>query len=230
MTPLEVAVPEPEAVELLAIEPVELREVALDLVRLEQPRLELGDRLAERLGEAGEARRAPQAVQARALDRAAYEQRALEVGRQRPVPSVPARDPLEDVVERTDATAEEDAGTAQQVALDTLDVRPVRHDEDRLVLQALQVALEQQRHLPRIRRPCEQSQGHRPMLVGGPDGSEVAEEGKSGKCESPLSPTSTGTSPPSRSCSPRSSARAWTRSSSAVTSAPDRSRPRCSGA
>ena len=52
---LELAVPETEPVELLAVGAVELRELALQLTRLEQRGLELGHRRAERVGEAGEA-------------------------------------------------------------------------------------------------------------------------------------------------------------------------------
>src|SRR5439155_14765970 len=51
---LELAVPEAEPVELLAIRRVELRQLAVELTRLEQRGLELGDGCAEGVGKARE--------------------------------------------------------------------------------------------------------------------------------------------------------------------------------
>ena len=50
---------------------------------------------------------------------------------------------------------------AEQVALDAVDVRPVRHDQKRLVVETRQIALEQQRDLARVRRPRDEAQSHR---------------------------------------------------------------------
>ena len=60
MAALELAVPKAEPVELLAVRLIQLGELALQLARLEEAGLELGDRLAERVRESGEPRRASQ--------------------------------------------------------------------------------------------------------------------------------------------------------------------------
>ena len=49
--PDDVAVPEPEAVELGPVGGVERREIAVQVAGLDQPRLEVGERLPERVGE-----------------------------------------------------------------------------------------------------------------------------------------------------------------------------------
>jgi hypothetical protein len=51
--PQEVAVPKSEAVELVAIRRVQTRQRTLQVVRRDQPSLDLGDRVAQRIGEAG---------------------------------------------------------------------------------------------------------------------------------------------------------------------------------
>ena len=84
-----------------------------------------------------------------------------------PVGSVAARDPLEDVVEGADRAADERAGPGQQLALGTVDVRPVRHDQDRIGVERAEVALEQERDLARVRGPCEQAQRHPPHRSDG---------------------------------------------------------------
>src|SRR5262249_26016618 len=81
------------------------------------------------------------------------------------VRAVPARDPLEDVVERADRTADQRAGLGEQLTLGPVDVRPVRHDQNRIGTEGGQVALEQERDLARVRGPCEQAQRHRAIVV-----------------------------------------------------------------
>ena len=58
----------------------------------------------------------------------------------------------------------------EEVALDPLDVRPVRHDQDGIAVDRLEVSLEQARDLAGLRRPHDESQTHRPIVVAGPDG------------------------------------------------------------
>ena len=66
----------------------------------------------------------------------------------------------EQVVERPDRAAEEAATAGEQVALDAVDVRRIRHDQCRFVVEARQVAVEQVRDLARVGRPCEQGETH----------------------------------------------------------------------
>ena len=93
-----------------------------------------------------------------------------------------------------------------ELALDPLDVRPVRHDQRRIAVERVQVALEQQRHLARVRGADEQPQTHsRPIVVSGPDGSGRASAQTAAKTEG-------GQSPPSFRSRPRPTSaggRAW---------------------
>ncbi len=164
----QVAIPERQPVELRAVRAVELGEVAVELLRVEQPRLELADGLEQRVGEAAEPRRRGEAVQPRARECAAHEQRALRRRHERPLV---AGDPLEDVVERSDRAAEERRPPREKIALDAIDVRSVRHDQDRLALERGQIAVEQQLDLARVRRPGDQAESHVSIVDRGADGS-----------------------------------------------------------
>ena len=75
----QVAIPEAEPVELGAVRGVERGEVALELVRVEQPGLELAERPQQLVGEAAEARRRGEAVERRGREHAADEERALRL-------------------------------------------------------------------------------------------------------------------------------------------------------
>ena len=80
-TPEQVAVPERQAIELLAVRGIEQRQVSVELVRLQQAGLELGERRQQRVREAGEASRAAEPVElrvppARAARRASAERRS----------------------------------------------------------------------------------------------------------------------------------------------------------
>src|SRR5438552_8484055 len=113
MAPLKVAVPEPEQVELLPIEAVQLGEVAVEVVRVEQTGLELRDRRPERVGKAGEARRAAELTEPRRRDDVPEDKRALGIGHDPPA-AVSRGDALEDVVERPDRAAEQCPRPAEQ--------------------------------------------------------------------------------------------------------------------
>ncbi len=70
-----------------------------------------------------------------------------------------------EVVERSDRAAEQAAATTQQIPFDLLDVRPRRHDQRGFVVEARQIALEEQRDLPCMRRPGDEAQSHLVMVV-----------------------------------------------------------------
>jgi hypothetical protein len=139
----EVAVPEREPVELLAIAAVQLGQVAVEVVRCQQPRLELSDRTRERVGEAREAGGRLEILEPGTRHHSAQEQHPLRLADERTRRAVHGRDQVEDVVERPDQSAEQRAPPGQQVPLDSLDVRPRRHDQHRLAAEIRQVAVEE---------------------------------------------------------------------------------------
>ena len=96
----QVAVPETEPVELGTIGRVEQREISLELLRVQQPRLELGEHGQQRVREARESCRAPEPVQRRRRERAACDERPLGVGRNRLRVGSGECELAEDVVER----------------------------------------------------------------------------------------------------------------------------------
>src|SRR5205823_14554988 len=72
----------------------------------------------------------------------------------------PAREAAKEIVEGADRAGEENARAAEQLVLDTVDVRPVRHDEDRVAFERGQEAVEQQLDLSRIGGPDDQAETH----------------------------------------------------------------------
>ena len=89
-------------------------------------------------------------------ERAAHDERPLRVGRDRTLLGIAADQAPEQVVERADRAAEQAAAAREQVALDAVDVRRVRHDQSRLVVEARQIALQEERDFARMRRPREE--------------------------------------------------------------------------
>ena len=87
----QVAIPEPEPVELGAVRGVERCEVAVELARVEQAGLELAERAQQLVGEAAEARRCGEAVERRGGKDAAHEQCALRLRDDWPRASPPAK-------------------------------------------------------------------------------------------------------------------------------------------
>jgi hypothetical protein len=164
-----VAIPAADPVELGAIGREQACEIAVERRRLQEARLELGERRSERVCEAGEACRAAEAVQRGAADDAADDERPLGVAEHRPRRATLC-DAGEDVVERPDRAAEQCAAARQQVTLDAFDVRPVRDDEDRLPRKHSEITLQQERDLARVGRPGDEAETHRSILGLGPDG------------------------------------------------------------
>ena len=121
---LEVPVGEAEHFELLAVGGVEPREVAAELTRVEERRLELGQGAEQAVGEAPEARGGPEPVQVGPRQDAADDERALRLRGGRAAVARPTCDQLEEVVERADCPAEQRRRAREQIALDTFDLRP----------------------------------------------------------------------------------------------------------
>ena len=74
-------------------------------------------------------------------------------------------DVAEDVVEGADSPGEKRGAAGEQVTLDEVDVCPVRDDQPGVAVQLGEEAFEQQRHLPGVRRPDDQGEPHRAMVI-----------------------------------------------------------------
>ena len=107
VTPEQVAVPEPEAVELRAVRGVQGCELAVKVVRVEQARFELTDGREQRVGEAAEPRRGAEAVERVPGERATHDQSALRLGRDGSRLAATPGDADEEVVERDDRAPEQ---------------------------------------------------------------------------------------------------------------------------
>ena len=167
----QVTIPEPEAVELAAVGRVQPAEVAAEVIRVDEAGLELGECREQRVGEAAEARRAAEAVERGAAESAADDQHPLRVADDRSRAVTAEREVTEEIVERPDRAVQERAGPAEQVALDAVDVRRVRHDQNRIAFDLREIALEEAGDLAGLGRPDDECETHRPMVVRGPDGS-----------------------------------------------------------
>ena len=106
------------------------------------------------------------------------------VGRDRAAAGLVPHERLEETVERDDLAAEEAAAAREQVALDTVDVRRIRHDQNGLVVEARQIALEEERHFARVGRPCEKGEPHLPIVERAQDDSR-GRPGRLFRCERP---------------------------------------------
>ncbi len=159
-----VPIPAAEPVELGAVRGVERREIAVQLLGVEQPGLELAQRLLQRIGEPAEPRGRSEAVELRRGQHAAHEQRALRLRHERPRIVAGVRDALEDIVERSDRAREQRGPAREQFALNALDIRSVRHDEHGLPLESGEITVEQRLDLARVRRPSDQAERHRPIV------------------------------------------------------------------
>ncbi len=80
-----------------------------------------------------------------------------------------ARETVEQVVEGADRAAQQRRTPRQELALDPVDVRPVRHDEDRLEpvpgLEHVDVTAEQELDLARVGRARDEAERHPPTLA-----------------------------------------------------------------
>ena len=119
-------------VELSAIRGVQCRELALQVIRVKEPGLELADSREERVSEAAKAGGAAKAIERLCCERAPDDEGALCLARDpRRLASGPGN-LTEKVVEGADRAAEQSRLDGQQLPLSLLDVRPVRHDQVRL--------------------------------------------------------------------------------------------------
>ena len=166
-----VAIGELQPLQLAEIGREKHREIALDLARVDEARLELRDGAEQRIPEAGEPGGGAEPVQARAGERAPEDEAALRVGRHPEPPVAAAGDRTEEIVERADVAAQKSGATGQEIALDAIHFRPVRDDEERLAVEVLQVAIEEPRDLPRVRRANQQRERHPCSLDVRPGGS-----------------------------------------------------------
>src|SRR2546427_2228269 len=84
MSSQEIAIPHPEPVELRAVGGVQRRQLTVQVVRVEQPGLELTYRCEQRICEPTEAGRPAEAVERLTCERAAHDEGPLRFRRDRP--------------------------------------------------------------------------------------------------------------------------------------------------
>ena len=132
---------------------------------VDESRLELADRLQQRVGESGGCRRRAQlakldALRPRGVRRAFAGSPRRRARRPRPHPRHGGTG------RRTSRPCPRAApGADDQVALDPIDVDPVRYDEPRIMLEHREIALQKQRNLADVRRPGDERETHRSIVV-----------------------------------------------------------------
>jgi len=100
-----------------------------------------------------------------ALDCPAYGERALDLGRDRHSICARTRNVAKQAVERPNGASEQSWTPTNQVPLDPIDVDPVRYDEPGIMLEHRQIALQKQRNLADVRRPDDERETHRFIVV-----------------------------------------------------------------
>ena len=174
VTAEQTAVPALEAVELVPIAGVQHPELAADRRGSEQSLLELVERPLERLDEPRVRRGTGVAMEIGRAHHPAHEQRALRAPQRPPNVARAEGDTLEHVVEGADRAAEQRVTPPEQLALDAVDVRPVRHDEYRFGplgdVERSQITVEQELDLARVGGPHDQAERHPPTLARVRDG------------------------------------------------------------
>ena len=174
VTAQQAAIPALEPVELVAVAGVENAELASHGVRREEPLVELVERPLERVDESGVRSGSREAVELRAVHDPADEERLLHASELTASVRGAGRQAPEEVVERADRAAEERRAPRQQLELDAVDVRHVRHDEHRLGpvrgIERSEIAVEQKLDLARVGRARDQAERHPPTLARARDG------------------------------------------------------------
>ena len=114
------------------------------------------------------------AVELGAAHDAADEERLLQHVRAAGERPWTGSEPAKEVVERADRAAEQRRTPRQQLELDAVDVRPVRHDEHRLApvpgVERGEIAVEQELDLARVGRARDEAERHPPTLARARDG------------------------------------------------------------
>ena len=171
--PLVIAVPEAEPLELLAVGGVERGKILVrpDRRARADPDSSSPSVPASESEKPGKRAERPSPFELRAREHAPDDQSALRLGRDRARGGIGARQLLEQVREGADRTAEQGRRALQQIALDSVDVRAIRHDQNRVLVERGQIAVEKGRHLARVGRAGEKRQRHAAILVPGPDSS-----------------------------------------------------------
>ncbi len=142
---------EAEGLQLFPICTRQPREVASHAIRIDERGLELAERRYQCVAEPGSGRGACELLELRPCDGAAGRKLALDLGRDA-LATARIGDVLEEIVERPDVPPEKSRSPANEIPLDPFDVRPVRHDEPGVALEAREKAVEEQRDLARVRR------------------------------------------------------------------------------
>ena len=153
-----------ELLEPIDVGGVQASELTADLLRLDQRSLELANRVPEGVGEAVEPGRDPESPELGTGDDTPDEERSLQPAQKSPAAGF-GSEPSDEVVEGADRASKDAADPGEQIALDPLDLAPIRHDQNGLVVERGDVPVEQARDLAGIRRADEQRQRHSEMLA-----------------------------------------------------------------
>ena len=119
------------------------------MLRLDERAVELGERPADRVGVAREAR----GIGGRGLDDAAQDERSLRVADQPSTRPVGERQVLEQRVEGPDRPREQPAAGSDELPFEPLDVGAVRDDQPGIAVERGDEAVEQVRDLPACAGP-----------------------------------------------------------------------------
>ena len=160
-----VAVSKAERRELYPIRRCERCEIAFQLVRIHESRLELTDRLERGIREPRCRCRGAELAKLDSLDRTAYRERALNVRRDRHSMARSVGQVAKQVIERADHARQQRRSSPHEVSLDAIDVDPVRNDEPRITLEHVEIPLQKQGDLADVRRPDDERETHRFIVV-----------------------------------------------------------------
>ena len=155
-------IPRIEPVEVGAVGPGQRRKRLVQVLRLEQPSLELGERATDGVGISGEAR----SVCRPCIAQSAQQQTPFRVSEQAPPRAVAVGERLEHRVEGPDGPGQEATAPFDELALDPFDVGAVRDDQPGIALDRADEPVEKLLDLPGVRRTDDEGEPHRRMVVG----------------------------------------------------------------
>ena len=159
------AVAHTEPLELVSVGPRRSRQAGREILRLEEARLDLGQRRAERICEPCEPRGRAERRKARRT-RDVPEHEAAPGVTENAAGLVSAGEKIEQRVEGADRAGEQRPAPACELPLDAIDVDAVRDDQPRITVERLDEPVEQKGDLAGVRRADDERETHLFMVVG----------------------------------------------------------------
>ena len=179
-----VPIPETQPVELAAVSAGQSAELASYGFRIEKRGFELPHRGQQHIDEPTRRRRRAEVFERGPRDRTPRRERALCIARDTTPFGISRHDLLEEIVERTDVAGKQRRPASQKVALDALDVGSIGYHEPGIAFEHVEIAPEEQGDLAGMRRPDDERETHRSMVIPASDPFSYAVvlfSGKSGK-------------------------------------------------